>query len=45
MLSFMFDCFSFFAVAEILRPMLCLIAVFGIFRLGYFIFIGGWNNE
>lgn len=45
MFEFLFTSFEVFAVSELLLPMIGLIIVFGFFRLGYYLFVGGFHNE
>ena len=45
MVSFIFATFITFTTSELLLPMLAFIFVFGIFRLTYFLLVGGDFND
>lgn len=45
MIDFLFSSFFAFLGSELLFPMCALIFVFCVFRLTWFLLIGGWNND
>lgn len=45
MFDFLFTTFELFVTSELLIPMIGLVCIFGMFRLGYYLFVGGFHNE
>lgn len=44
MIEFLFYCFRLFSGSSLFYPMLGLIFVFGVYRLTWYLLLGGYNN-